>query len=153
MKTDAQLQDDVAMELKWEPTLNAAQIGVSSIDGIITLTGTVDCYAKNLEAEDAAKRVAGVKVVVERIEIKYPNGWSEIDDNDIAVEVINAFKWNWQVPSEKVSARVEKGWVTLDGQVTWKYQSDAAVKAVGSLMGVAGVSNNITIKSQDIERI
>jgi len=148
MKTDAQLQQDVMAELKWEPTLSAAQIGVSAKDGVITLTGAVDGYAKKSEAEDAVKRVVGVTAVVEKIEVKYPSEWAKKDDNDIAAEVVNAFKWNWEVPTGKVKAKVEKGWVTLEGELAWKFQSDAAAMAVKALLGVAGVSNNIKIKSQ-----
>lgn len=147
MKTDSQLQQDVMAQLKWEPLLRSAEIGVSAKDGVITLTGTVDGYAKKTEAEDAVKRVAGVKAVVEKIEIKYPSNWAKKDDNDIAVEVINAFKWNWEVPSGKVKAKVENGWVTLEGELAWKFQSDAAAKAVKALTGVTGVSNNVKIKS------
>jgi osmotically-inducible protein OsmY len=153
MKTDAQLQQDVMAELKWEPLLSAAQIGVSAKDGVITLTGTVDGYPKKSEAEDAVKRVAGVKAVVEKIEVKYPSTWAKKDDGDIAAEIVNAFKWNWEVPSDKVKARVEKGWVTLEGELEWKFQSDAAVKGVRNLLGVTGVSNNIKIKSRSEEVI
>jgi osmotically-inducible protein OsmY len=126
MKTDSQLQLDVMAELKWEPQLRAAEIGVSAKDGIVTLTGTVDGYAKKSEAEEAVKRVVGVNAVVEKIEVRYGSDWGKKDDNDIAAEIVKAFKWNWEVPSGDVTARVEKGWVTLDGQVEWKYQSDAA---------------------------
>jgi len=132
MKTDSQLQQDVIAELKWEPLLREAEIGVSAKDGVITLTGTVDGYAKKTEAEDAVKRVAGVNAVVEKIEVKCG---------------VNAFKWHWEVPADKISARVEKGWVTLDGQVEWNFQSNAAKAAVANLLGVTGVSNNLKIKS------
>jgi osmotically-inducible protein OsmY len=160
MKTDSELQQDVIAELKWEPLLREAEIGVSAKQGVITLTGTVDSYAKKAEAEDAVKRVAGVKAVVEKIMVKYAGEWAKKDDGDIATEVVNAFKWNWEVPSDKVKARVENGWVTLDGQVEWNFQSDAAKNAVRNLSGVTGVSNNINVKSrtedaiekQDIER-
>ena len=147
MKTDSQLQQDVIAELKWEPLLREAEIGVSAKDGVITLTGTVDGYAKKAEAEDAVKRVAGVKAVVEKIEVKYGVNWGKKDDNEIATEIVNAFKWHWEVPADKISARVEKGWVTLDGQVEWNFQSNAAKAAVANLLGVTGVSNNLKIKS------
>ena len=153
MKTDAQLQQDVMAELKWEPLLRQSEIGVSAKDGVITLTGSVDGYAKKSEAEDAVKRVAGVKAVVEKIEIKYASNSARKDDSDIATEVVNAFKWNWEVPADEVKARVEKGWVTLEGQVEWNYQSNAAKKAVISLSGVAGVSNNIKVKSRTDDAI
>ena len=153
MKTDSQLQQDVIAELKWEPLLREAEIGVSAKDGVITLTGTVDGYAKKAEAEDAVKKIAGVKAVVEKIEIKYPNSWAKKDDSDIATEIVNAFKWNWEVPSDKVKARVEKGWVTLEGELEWNYQSDAAKDAVRNLLGVTGVTNNIRVKSRTDEAI
>ncbi|PVZ82377.1 ornithine aminotransferase [Serratia sp. S1B] len=147
MKTDTQLQQDVMAELKWEPLLSAAQIGVAVKNGVVTLTGTVDGYAKKSEAEIAVKRVVGVTAVVENIEIKYSGDWVKKDDNDIAAEILNSFKWNWEVPSGKVKVKVEKGWVTLEGELTWKFQSDAAARTVKSLEGVTGVSNLITIKS------
>lgn len=153
MKTDSQLQQDAIAELKWEPLLREAEIGVSAKQGVITLTGTVDAYAKKAEAEDAVKRVSGVKAVVEKIEVKYASDWAKKDDNDIATEVVNAFKWHLEVPSDKIKARVEKGWITLDGQVEWNFQSDAAKNAVKNLVGVTGVSNNIKVKSRTEEAI
>lgn len=148
MKTDSQLQRDAIAELKWEPLLREAEIGVAVKDGVITLTGTVNGYAKKSEAEDAVKRVAGVKAVVEKIEVKFTSTWAKKDDSDIASEIVNAFKWNWEVPSDKVRAQVEKGWVTLEGELEWNYQSDAAREAVRNLLGVMGVTNNIKIKSK-----
>ncbi len=148
MKTDSQLQQDVMAQLKWEPLLRAAEIGVSAKDGVITLSGFVDSYAKKSEAEDAVKKVVGVKAVVEKIEVKYASNWAKRDDSDVAAEIINAFKWNWEVPADKVRAKVEGGWVTLEGELEWKYQSDAATRAVKSLLGVTGVSNNIRIKAR-----
>ena len=93
MKSNADLQKDVQDAIKWEPLLNAAEIGVTVKDGIVTLTGTVDSYAKKYEAEDAAKNVAGVKAVVEKIDVKLAH-WGKTTDAEIAIEVLNAFKWN-----------------------------------------------------------
>ena len=153
MKTDAELQQDELAELKWEPLLHAAEIGVTAKDGVITLTGTVDGYAKKAEAEDAVKRVAGVKAVVEKIEVKYPSNWARKDDGDIAAEIVNAFKWNWEIPSDKVRVKVENGWVTLEGELEWNFQSAAAMKAVRNLTGVTGVVNSIRIKSRTDDAI
>lgn len=147
MKNNADLQRDVQDAILWEPLLNAAEIGVTVNDGIVTLSGTVDSYSKKLEAEHATKNVAGVKAIVEKIEIKFANSWSK-SDNEIAMEVLNALKWNWQVPHEKVRVKVENGWITLEGELTWNYQSEAAKKAVHHLMGVTGVTNNILIRSE-----
>jgi osmotically-inducible protein OsmY len=153
MKNNAELQKDVQDAIKWEPLLNAAEIGVTVKDGVVTLTGTVDSYSKKTEAEDAAKKVAGVKVVVEKIEIKFSNNWGKKDDNEIATEVVSALKWNWQVPNDKVKVRVEKGWITLEGELQWNYQKEAAKDAVKNLLGVTGVTNNITIKSETQEQV
>ena len=128
--------------------MRSAEIGVSAKDGVVTLSGTVDSYAKKLEAEDAAKRVKGVKAVVEKIEVKFAGNWAKKDDGDVANEIISAFRWNWEVPDDKVQARVEKGWVTLEGEVEWNYQSDAAIKAVRGLLGVTGVTNSIKLKTR-----
>lgn len=148
MKTDSELQQDVIDSLKWEPTLSATDIGVTAKAGVITLTGTVDCYSKKSEAEDAAKTVIGVKAVVEKIIVKHASNSVLRDDNDIATEIINAFKWNWEVPADKVKVTVEKGWVNLEGEVNWEFQRLAAKTATRTLQGVMGVSNNITLASQ-----
>jgi osmotically-inducible protein OsmY len=160
MKTNADLQKDVQEAIKWEPLLSAAEIGVIAKDGIVTLTGTVDSYWKKTEAEEAAKSVAGVKAVVEKIEIRFAGNSFTQDDNEIATEVVNAFKWNVEVPNDKVKVKVERGWLTLEGEVEWNFQKDAAKRAVSNLSGVAGVTNNIKIHSdigdeieeKDIER-
>lgn len=159
MKTNESLQKDVQDAIKWEPLLNAAEIGVTAKDGVITLTGVVDSYAKKLEAEDAAKNVAGVKAVAEEITIEF-NGTAKHNDSQIATEVVNAFKFNWEVPEDKVHVVVESGWVTLSGEVEWNYQKEAARKALRHLAGVKGVNNNLTIRvnlhdaleKMDIER-
>jgi len=149
MKNNEILQKDVQDAIKWEPLLNAAEIGVTAKDGIITLSGTVDCYAKKTEAEDAAKKVAGVKAVVEKIEVIFSRD-NKRDDNDIASEIVHAFNWNLSVPNNKVKVRVEDGWVTLEGEVQWNYQKEAAKKSVSNQAGVRCITNNITINT-DIE--
>jgi osmotically-inducible protein OsmY len=153
MKTNADLQKDVQDAIKWEPLLNAAEIGVTAKDGVVTLTGVVDSYLKKTEAEDATKNVAGVKAVVEKIEVKLPNSRAKKDDNEIAKEVVNAFKWNWEVPNDKVKVKVENGWVTLEGELEWNYQREAAKDAVKNLMDVTGVTNSIKIKSETHDAI
>lgn len=146
MKTNEELQRDVQNAIKWEPQLNAAEIGVTAKDGVITLMGTVDAYYKKIEAENAAKNVDGVKAVVEEIEIKYSSNTKS--DEDIAKDALKALTDNWNVPQEKIQIKVEKGWVTLEGQVTWNYQKEAANKSIGHLTGVKGVTNRIKIKSE-----
>jgi osmotically-inducible protein OsmY len=153
MKSNEELQKDVQNALKWEPKLHAAEIGVVVDDGIVTLTGSVDNYSKKIHAEDAAKNVTGVKVVVEKIDVKFDTDWAKIDDNDIAKEIVNAFKWNWQIPNDEIHVKVERGWVTLEGETRWNYQREAARDAVKNLDGVKGVSNNLTIKSENANMV
>lgn len=146
MKNNQELQKDVQNAIKFEPLLNAAEIGVIAKEGVITLTGTVNSYAKKMEAEDAAKNVTGVKAVVENIEVKFANNY-EKSDNEIATEVLNALKSNWDVPDNKLKIKVENGHVTLEGELQWNYQKEAAKKSVSNLAGVKILSNNIGIKS------
>ena len=152
MKTNEELQNDVQNAIKWEPLLKAAEIGVTAKDGVVSLTGTVDSYTKKLEAESAAKNVAGVKAVVEKIEIKFTNSWNK-SNADIANEVITALKSNWSVPKDKVKVKVEDGWITLDGELPWNYQREAAKNAVNYLSGVKGVINNIKVISETHDEI
>ena len=153
MKTNEQLQKDVQDAIKWEPLLNAAEIGVIAKEGVITLTGTVNSYAKKSEAEAAAKSVTGVKAVVEKIDVKFDSAWAKIDDTKIANDVLNAIEWNWKIPNDKVKVKVEKGWITLDGELNWNFQREAANEAVKSLSGVIGVTNNITLKPESHDLI
>jgi len=147
MKSNEVLQKDVQDAIKWEPLLNAAEIGVTVKDGVVTLTGVVDSYMKKLEVESATKKVAGVKVVVEKITIKVCNTCLKTD-GEIATEIVNAFLWNWEIPKNKINIKVESGWVTIDGQLEWNSQRDAAQNTISKLLGVNGVTNNITIAAE-----
>jgi len=153
MKSNADLQKDVQDAIKWEPLLNAAEIGVTAKGGIVTLTGVVDSYAKKTEAEDAAKNVAVVNAVVEKIKIDFGMDWTKKNDNEIATEVLASLKLNWEVPNDKIKVTVENGWVTLEGDLEWNFQKESARKSVRNLMGVMGVSNNIKIKSETHDAI
>ena len=145
MKTDSELQRDVLDELKWEPSVDAAHIGVSVKDGVVTLSGHVSSYAEKFAAEEAAKRVYGVAAVVNELEVKLP-GSSQRTDEDIAAAAVSALKWNLLVPADKIKVTVSKGRVKLEGEVKWQFQKDAAALAVRFLSGVTGVSNLITVK-------
>jgi len=145
MKTDAELQQDIMDELKWEPTLKAAEIGVAVKDGVVTLSGYVDSFWKKWTAERAAARVFGVKAVAEEIQVRLP-GSLKRSDEDIAGAVANALEWNVGVLYDRVKVQVQDGLVTLSGEVDWWYQRDAAEDAVRKLVGVVLVSNNITVK-------
>jgi osmotically-inducible protein OsmY len=151
MKTDQDLQKDVQDALRWEPLLKAAEIGVIAQEGIITLTGTVDSYAKKAEAEDAAKNVAGVKVVIEQINVGFGDAAIK-SDHEIATELLSALLISW-VPAEKLKIKVEHGLVTLEGTLHWNFQKQAAKKAIKNIIGVTGINNNIVIKAETHDEV
>jgi osmotically-inducible protein OsmY len=145
MRNDLEIQQDVIEQLKWEPVLNAAEIGVSVKNGVVTLSGQVDTYTKKTAAEQAAKKIAGVKAVAEDIQV----GLSPLfqrTDAEIAGAVVQALKWNALVPEDKIKLKVEDGIVTLEGEVDWDYQRKEARHAVENLSGVKTVYNFITLK-------
>ena len=144
MKSDRELQLDVLDELRWEPGVNATDIGATVKDGVVTLEGTVDSYAEKCAAERAVKRLSGVKALAVELEVK-PPGCSERNDADIARAAENALDWNISVP-EGIKVTVENGRITLEGEVGWPFQRSAAEGAVLHLTGVKGVSNQITVK-------
>ena len=152
MKKNEELQKDVQDAIKWEPLLHAAEIGVIAQDGIITLTGVVDTYAKKSEAENAAKNVDGVKAVVEKIEIQFGSLVSK-SGNEIATDILNSYRWNWEIPKEKINVKVEDGWVTLEGEVQWNFQKEAAKNAIKNIVGVKGITNVITIKAETNNKV
>lgn len=145
MKTDMELKKDVEEELDWDPRVNEAHIGVSVKDGIVTLSGHVPSFAEKYAAETTAKRVYGVKAVADELDVKLP-GSAVRTDEDVAATCVRVLKDDYQVPDEKIKVVINNGWVTLEGQVDWQYQKDAAGRAVRYLTGVKGLSNNITLK-------
>ena len=144
MINDARIQDEVIAELKWDPAINATQIGVEVKGGIVTLTGHVDSYGEKCNAERAAQRVTGVKALAVEIEVNLL-GLSMRDDVDIARAVENVLEWSTYLPQDSVKVVVQNGWVTLSGEVEWAYQRHAAADAVRHLLGVKGISNDIEI--------
>lgn len=145
MKTDLELKKDVSDELQWEPGLNAAGVGVSVKNGIVTLTGDVGSYREKWDAERAAKRVLGVKGIAAEIQVK-PAGSFKMSDAHIASAAVDALRWNVAVPDERIKVTVEDGRLTLEGEVEWQYQKEAAFNAVHSLAGVRWVTNEIAVK-------
>ncbi len=143
--TDTGLQRAVLAELVWEPSVDASHIGVSVKNGVVTLSGHVESYLEKLQAERAAKRVPGVRGVANELEIKLPDS-NKRSDEDIALAAVNALKWNLFVPADQIKITVRQGWITLEGEVKWQFQRNAAEKAVRRLKGVMGVNNYIRIQ-------
>ena len=145
MSQDSSLQQAVTAELGWEPSIIAAHIGVTAENGIVTLSGHVNSFVQKHAAEDAARRVKGVRAVAEEIEVRLESDAKRGDD-DIATAAINRLAWDMSVPRDAIKVKVEKGWVTLTGTVEWHYQKVAAANAIRPLMGVTGVSDQVTLR-------
>lgn len=147
MSTDTALKESVLTELRWEPSVNAAHIGVTAHDGVITLMGHVQTYAEKHAAEAAARRVRGVKSIAEEIEVKLSFDVKRSDE-DIAAAIISRLAWDSTIPKDAVKSSVESGWVTLIGDVDWHFESEAAEQEVRRLWGVVGVTNHIKVRSR-----
>jgi osmotically-inducible protein OsmY len=144
-KTDAELKNDVLSELKYEPSVKVTDIGVLAKDGTVTLNGYANSYGIKWEAVSAVKRVSGVKAVADDIEVKLPDS-PHRTDADIASAAVSQIDWSTTIPLGTVIVTVRDGWLTLEGEVEWRYQKDSAMKVVRHLAGVKGVANLILIK-------
>lgn len=144
MKTDVQLKSDVERELAWNPAIHPALVGVAVSNGIVTLSGHIDTYAEKFAVEKAVKNVAGVKGVAMELDVKLAPDHHR-SDTDIALAAQTALLWDALVPHERIKVKAEKGWLTLEGQVEWDYQREAAARSVRNLTGVVGVSNLLTL--------
>jgi len=147
MRTDSDILKDVAAELKWEPGLRDDDIAVSVRDGVVTLAGFADSFADKWRAERVASRVKGVRAIANDIEVRLPSS-SERPDPEIARAAVNALEWNILVPHDRLKVTVERGWVTLEGEVDYYYQAEEAERSVRHLTGVKGATNLITVRSQ-----
>ena len=146
MISEHQLRQDVLDELDFEPSVNAAHIGVGVNAGVVTLTGFVSSYREKLAAERAARRVKGVKAIAEGIEVRLPSDKKTADD-EIAGRAVDILKWRVGFPADRISIKVEKGIVSLTGDVDWQFQKTEAEAAVHHLSGVVGVVNLVQVRS------
>jgi osmotically-inducible protein OsmY len=145
MKSDSEIERDVRDELKWDPDLDAEDIAVSVKNGVVTLAGFTRSYSDRLEAEAAAKRVAGVLAVANDIEVRLP-AIDQRPDPDIARDAVSALKAELPISYDRIKVILKDGWVTLEGAVEWQYQKNTADSAVRKVKGVKGVTNVITVK-------
>jgi osmotically-inducible protein OsmY len=144
MKSDSDIREDVIREPRWDPQVSDPDaIGVAVQDGAVTLTGHTATYAEKLAAARAAERVYGVKAVAN--DLKVTLSGEPRDDSDIAKAIAHVLEWNVQVPADRVKARVQAGWVTLDGHVDYEYQRHEVERMVRNVRGVLGVTDTITV--------
>jgi osmotically-inducible protein OsmY len=145
MKSDSEIREDVIRELRWDPQITDPEaIGVAVKDGAVTLTGHTPTYSEKLAAARAAERVYGVKAVANDIKVKLSG--EPRDDSDIAQAIAHVLENNTRIPEGKVRARVQAGWVTLDGEVEWDYQRREVERMVRNVRGVVGITNIIVVK-------
>lgn len=145
MKTDQQLKSDVISELAWDPAVNATAVGVMVKEGVVTVTGHLDSFAKKHAIEKAVRRVAGVRGIALELDVKLTPE-SRRSDSEIAKAALHALRWHSWVPNERLQVEVEDGWVTLKGEVDWHYQLTSAEQCIRPLLGVRGLTNQITVK-------
>ncbi|HEX8594801.1 MAG TPA: BON domain-containing protein [Pseudomonas sp.] len=143
--TDLILRRNILDELEFQPHIDAAAIGVAVENGVVTLTGHVRSYAEKIAAERAVKSVKGVRGVAEELEVRIP-GTIGLSDDVIASRCLELIQWNESVPADRIQVKVQNGWVTLEGQVDWQYQKEAAQSAIRKLSGVTGINNFLDIK-------
>lgn len=142
---DRQLRQNVVDELGFEPSIDAANIGVAVDGGVVILSGHVPTYAQKVAAERAAWRVRGVKAVVQDIEVRYAG--TPTSDDEIAKRAIELLRWNSSVP-DAIRVTVNDGWITLTGEVDWQFQRTGAEASLRGLAGVNGITNNIALRAK-----
>jgi osmotically-inducible protein OsmY len=147
MKSDEEIRRDVEAELRWDPDIDAKDIGVAVADGVVTLAGFVRSYSQKLEAERVAKRISGVRAVANDLEVRLPD-LDARPDPDIAREAVQQIRSMLPYSGEKITAVVKNGWVTLEGEVEWNYQRERAEEAVRRVRGVKGVSNLVNLQAK-----
>jgi len=145
MSDDMQLQQWVSDELAFEPKVDAAHIGVSVHNGVVTLSGRVNSYAEKFAAEEAARRIKGVTAVAQELEVHLPSD-KKTDDAEIAERLVRMFHWDTLVPHDRIKVKVERGYVTLSGEVEWHYQRTEAEADARKLGGVKTVINDIHVR-------
>jgi len=144
-KSDMELKDDVLAELKFEPSVRVTEIGVLVKNGTVTLNGFVTNYGEKWDAVRATKRVAGVCAIADDIEVRLPDSLRRTD-GDIAAAATHQISWSTTIPAGNTQVTVREGWITVEGEVEWRYQRNAAENVVQYLAGVKGVTNLITVK-------
>jgi osmotically-inducible protein OsmY len=145
MKTDSDLKKDVLAELLWDPLVPEAKVGVAVNEGVVTLSGHLDTYAEKVAAKRAVERVAGVKAIAVELSV-IPAGLHQRSDTEIATAIEHVLGWNTSVPQDQVKVAVEKGWVTLGGELDWNFQRRAVERMIRPLKGVVGITDNIRLK-------
>lgn len=148
MKTDEQLRDEVMEELDFDSAITSTDIGVEVNNRVVTLSGYPPSYAEKIAAEKAAQRVSGVKAVVIDMHVRLPHVDTRSDE-ELANTVRGILSWTVGLPEAAVMVQVEKGWVTLNGEVSSMRLSQLAARSIGHVRGVVGVSNLLKVTNSE----
>jgi len=155
MKSDLQLKNDVTAELAWDPSINATAIGVAVKDGIVTVSGHLQTYAEKIAVQKALRRVAGVKAIAIELDVLL-SATHRRSDTELAAAAEGVLRGHASIPADRIRLLVDKGWITLQGEVEWDYQRRAVEKALRPLIGVVGITDEIELKpqvsSKDVQR-
>jgi osmotically-inducible protein OsmY len=143
MRPDQDIRRNVEAELHWDPEIDASDIAVTVKEGVVTLTGIVRKYDEKHAAERIAKRVLGVKAVVNDLQVKLP---SERLDREIAQDAVEALNRALPIASNGIMVIVRDGSISLEGEVQWDFQRRLAEQAVRKVTGVKGVLNKIEVE-------
>lgn len=146
MTMDRRVQEEVLAALERESGVDAAQIGVSVVDGVVTLQGTVPTFRQKWLAERVARHLLTVRAVANDLDVVRAEAVTT--DAVIAQAVANALEWDSAIPAGRVKATVRHQWVTLTGTTTWQFQRAAAERAALHIEGVKGVANSIAVQPQ-----
>lgn len=149
MKTDSELKRDVLAELSWDPLVPESRVGVAVDNGVVTLTGHLDSYAEKVATKRATQRVGGVKAIALELEV-IPVGTHQRSDTEIAAAIEHVLGWSTSVPQGRVRVVVEKGWVTLSGELDWNFQRRSVERLIRPLKGVIGITDDIRLKAMAV---
>jgi osmotically-inducible protein OsmY len=145
MLINPRLAKAVNESLEIDPRIpDSAEIAVSAYGGLVTLRGTVESFSQRRAATDDAKKIVGAYEVDDQLKVNLI-GANRREDDEIRGVALQALMWDTDVPSDTIDVNVATGWITLEGNVAYQFQSDAAYDDVASLSGVAGVTNKIRI--------
>ena len=145
MKDDYQIKQDVLDELDWDPEIEASRVGVEVTDGAVTLVGAVETYRQKQAAREAAKRVAGVRALVDRLEIELPIQ-HRLSDEGLAERVAHVLNWNVSAEAKNIQAEVQNGVVTLGGELEYHFQRKNILDQIEHVAGVVNVIDQMTVK-------
>lgn len=151
-KSDLEIQQDVMRELRWDTRIGPTEVGVEVDKGIVTLTGTVENFAKKHAATEAAHRLAGVLDVANDITVHLAGSPGKTD-TEIARAVRHALEWDAFVPDRHIRSNVSEGWVTLEGEVEFLRECEDAARVVRRLEAVKGVWNQITVTPKKVDPV